>query len=135
MKNCFSLLLLCTLLCSCAETQEDKAAALMSEIQQLYDKGHYRATLDSIMALRKDYPEAVKARKAALKIWQNASLHMAQSDVATTDSTLQATLTTLQTTEDLRTKNLLRVRCDSLKARYEAMCGVVRMIHYRQQHP
>ena len=44
----------------------------MSEIQQLYDKGHYRATLDSIMALRKDYPEAVKARKAALKIWQNA---------------------------------------------------------------
>ena len=107
----------------------------MSEIQQLYDKGHYRATLDSIMGLRKDYPEAVKARKAALKIWQNASLHMAQSDVATTDSTLQATLATLQTAQDLRTKNLLRVRCDSLKARYEAMCGVVRMIHYRQQHP
>ncbi|MBF1587945.1 MAG: hypothetical protein HXO24_09495, partial [Prevotella sp.] len=50
-------------------------------------------------------------------------------------STLQATLATLQTAQDLRTKNLLRVRCDSLKARYEAMCGVVRMIHYRQQHP
>ncbi len=26
-----------------------------------------------------------------------------------------------------------RVERDSLKARYEAMCGVVRMIHYRQR--
>lgn len=87
------------------------------------------------MSLRKDFPEAVESRKAALKIWQNASLKMAQADVAKTDSTLQATLQALHGKETNFRYNKLRVKCDSLKARYEAMCGVVRMIRYRQQHP
>jgi hypothetical protein len=48
---------------------------------------------------------------------------------------LQATLQALHGKETNFRYNKLRVKCDSLKARYEAMCGVVRMIRYRQQHP
>ena len=135
MKKYIWLLAVSASFCSCAETQDEKAAPLMAQIEALYDAGNYRQTLDSIMSLRKDFPEAVESRKAALKIWQNASLKMAQADVAKTDSTLQATLQALHGKETNFRYNKLRVKCDSLKARYEAMCGVVRMIHYRQQHP
>ena len=39
----------------------------------------------------------------------------------------------LQPETDRYRRNMLGVRRDSLKARYEAMCGVVRMIHMRQK--
>ena len=104
----------------------------MSDIESLYGSGQYKQTLDSIMSLRKNYPEAINSRKRALKIWQNASLKMAQKDIARTDSALQATLNAISYTKDIGKKNILGVKRDSLKARYEAMCGVVRMIHYRQ---
>ena len=135
MKNYFWLLAFSASLYSCAETQDEKAAPLMSHIEALYEAGNYAQTLDSIMVLRKDYPEAIESRKAALKIWQDASLKMAQEDVAKTDSALQSTLHALEGKHPLLERNMLHVKCDSLKARYEAMCGVVKMIRYRQQHP
>lgn len=135
MKNYFWLLAVSASLCGCAETQDEKAAPLMAQIEALYEAGNYAQTLDSIMALRKDYPEAVESRKAALKIWQDASLKMAQADIAKTDSSLQVTLHALEGKRPLFERNMLHVKCDSLKARYEAMCGVVKMIRYRQQHP
>lgn len=124
-----------TSLCGCSETQDEKAAPLLGQIEALYKAGNYRQTLDSIMELRKSFPEAVASRRAALKIWQDASLKMAQADVAQTDSLLQATLQSLEGKRALYERNILRAKCDSLRARYEAMCGVVRMILYRQQHP
>lgn len=66
-------------------------------------------------------------------MWQDASLKMAQDDVAKTDILLQETESQLQTETDRYRRNMLGVRRDSLKARYEAMCGVVRMIHMRQK--
>ena len=122
MKNYFWLLAVSASLCGCAETQDEKAAPLMAQIEALYEAG-------------KDYPEAVESRKAALKIWQDASLKMAQADIAKTDSSLQVTLHALEGKRPLFERNMLHVKCDSLKARYEAMCGVVKMIRYRQQHP
>ena len=41
------------------------------------------------MVLRDRYPKAVVARTEALRIWQDASLKMAQADVAATDNRLQ----------------------------------------------
>ena len=58
---------------------------------------------------------------------------MAQADVAKTDILLQQTTAQLTGSLDRLTYNRLRVRRDSLQARYEAMCGVVRMIHIRQK--
>ena len=58
---------------------------------------------------------------------------MAQADVARTDVQLQQVTAQLQTAADRLTRNRLAVRRDSLKARYDAMCGVVRMIRMRQK--
>ena len=46
---------------------------------------------------------------------------------------LQATLHNIETETSLLKANKLRVKRDSLKARYEAMCGVVRMIRIRMK--
>lgn len=132
MKN-LPILILALLLAGCAKSDDEKAAPLLAKITTLYKSGNYRATLDSIVVLRERYPKAVEARREALKVWQDASLKMAQDDVARTDILLQETTRKWQNETNLRRKNQLRVRVDSLQARYEAMCGVVKMIRLRQK--
>ncbi len=127
-------LILCTLLiCSCTPSEDEKAARLLSQIKTLYKDGCYNEALDSIMALRMQFPKAIESRKEALRIWQNASLKQAQADIAQTDSALQTVLRSIPMESNLYKANMMRVECDSLKARYEAMCGVVRMIRMRQK--
>lgn len=121
------------LFAGCAQTEDEKAQPLLASIDSLYESGHYRAALDSITQLRTRFPKAVEARRHALEVWQQASLKMAQDDVAKTDLLLQDTERQLAAETDLYRRNMLGVRRDSLKARYEAMCGVVRMIHKRQK--
>ena len=118
---------------SCTKTEDEKAAQLLSQIRVLYEQKEYRQTLDSITSLRNRFPNALQSRKEALAIWQNAALKQAQADVAKTDSALQATLMEIPKVRDRYKANMMRVRRDSLQARYEAMCGVVRMIHMRQK--
>ena len=127
-------LILCTLLiCSCTPSEDEKAARLLSQIKTLYKDGCYNEALDSIMALRMQFPKAIESRKEALRIWQNASLKQAQADIAQTDSALQIVLRSIPMESNLYKANMMRVERDSLKARYEAMCGVVRMIRMRQK--
>ena len=121
------------LLSSCSPTDEDRAKPLMAKIDSLYKAGAYRVTLDSITLLRDKYPQAVEARRKALVVWQNASLKMAQADVARTDVQLQDVNARIGRETNLYRRNLLLVKRDSLQARYEAMCGVVRMIRARQK--
>lgn len=118
---------------SCTKTEDEKAAQLLSQIRVLYEQKEYRQTLDSITSLRNRFPNALQSRKEALAIWQNASLKQAQADVAKTDSALQAVLMEIPKERNRYKANMMRVRSDSLQARYEAMCGVVRMIHMRQK--
>lgn len=118
---------------ACAQTEDSKALSMLSKIEELYERGAYRQALDSITSLREKYPMAIQARKQALAIWQNASLEMAQLDIARTDSALQAILTSIPLENNLYKANMLRVKRDSLKARYDAMCSVVRMIRVRQK--
>ena len=133
MKHIFSILLATLLLSSCAQTDEEKAAPLLAKIDSLYESGKYRATLDSITILRERYPKAVEARRHALGVWQAASLKMAQADVAATDLQLQEVSAFIEREHNLLRRNLLLVKRDSLQARYDAMCGVVRMIRIRQK--
>ena len=102
-------------------------------IEKLYAEGKYAATLDSITSLRERFPMAVEARKKALKIWQDASLKMAQKDVVETDVRLQEAIRMAENETDRLKRALLGAKRDSLQARYEAMCGVVRMIRMRQK--
>lgn len=120
-------------LAGCAKTDDEKAKPLLAKINTLYAGGKYHEALDSIVVLRDRYPKAVVARTEALRIWQDASLKMAQADVAATDNRLQEVEQELRTTTDRYRRNILGVKRDSLQARYEAMCGVVRMIRMRQK--
>lgn len=132
MKYLLTIMLIVTF-AGCTESDDQKAAPMLAKIDSLYEKGRYKEVLDSIVSLRTTYPSAVETRKKALVIWQNASLKIAQKDVARTDVMLQETLRKIEAETDLGKANLLRVKRDSLKARYEAMCGVVKMIHMRQK--
>lgn len=118
---------------ACAKTDDEKAQDLLAQIDQLYAKGKYKETLDSITVLRDRFPMALESRRKALVVWQKASLAMAQKDVANTDIRLQEVAQQIEETTDRLTRNMLLVKRDSLQARYEAMCGVVRMIHARQK--
>ena len=118
---------------ACAKTDDEKAQNLLAQIDQLYAKGKYKETLDSITVLRDRFPMALESRRKALTIWQKASLAMAQKDVANTDIRLQEVARQIEETTDRLTRDMLLVKRDSLQARYEAMCGVVRMIHARQK--
>ena len=106
MKHLLFFTFIVILFCGCTKTEDEKAQTLLAQIDSLYNKGKYSAALDSITQLRERFPKAVEARK-----------HESQ----------------LQTETDRYRRNMLGVRRDSLKARYEAMCGVVRMIHMRQK--
>lgn len=133
MKKFTLITLVALALASCAKTDDDMAQKMLTRINSLYESGNYRAALDSITVLRDRYPVAIEARKAALVVWQNASLKMAQADVAQTDILLQQTIAKIASTTDRYERNMLGVRRDSLQARYDAMCGVVKMIRMRQK--
>lgn len=118
---------------ACEPSADEKAAPVMQVIDSLYQNGEYQKTLNTIRELRANYPDAVESRKRALKIWQEASLKMAQEDIARTDSALQATTRAFEAATNIGKRNLLGVKRDSLQVRYDALCGTVRMIHKRQK--
>lgn len=121
------------MLASCQPSDDEKAEKMLATINELYAKGSYMQVLDSITVLRERYPMAVEVRKKALAVWQNASLKMAQADVAKTDVMLQDVIAKLGNTADLYERNRLSARRDSLQARYDAMCAVVKMIYIRKK--
>lgn len=120
-------------LLSCGPTESDNAAALVAQIEQLYANGKYQTVLDSITSLRQRYPREVEARRRVLPIWQDASLRIAQADIARTDSALQATIVEMEAAKTIRERNFIGIRRDSLQVRYDVLVGTVRVIHRRQQ--
>lgn len=132
MRHLTVMIALAAAACGCQPSADDRAAALMQRIDSLYAAGDYQATLNAITELRARHPKAVESRRRALKVWQEASLRMAQQDIARTDSALQATTREMEAATDIARRNRLRVRRDSLQVRYDALCGTVRVIHRRQ---
>lgn len=120
-------------LLSCGPTESDNAAALVAQIEQLYADGKYQTVLDSITSLRQRYPREVEARRRVLPIWQDASLRIAQADIARTDSALQVTIAEMEAAKTIRERNFIGIRRDSLQVRYDVLVGTVRVIHRRQQ--
>ena len=121
------------MLLSCGPTESDHAAALVAQIDQLYADGKYQTVLDSITSLRQRYPKEVEARRRVLPIWQDASLRIAQADIARTDSALQSTIAEMEAAKTIRERNFIGIRRDSLQVRYDVLVGTVRVIHRRQQ--
>lgn len=129
----FYLLLAVFVLASCQPSADERAAQALQRIDSLYESHNYQATLNAIRQLRGEYPKAIKARKKALKIWQEASLKLAQQDIGLTDSALQAVTAQWKAEQNTGRRNRLRAMVDSLQVRYDALCGTVRVIHRRQR--
>lgn len=120
-------------LLSCQTSDDQQARAKLRQIEQLYASGKYQPALDSILKLRAEYPKAIEVRKKALRIWQEASLKLTQLDIGKTDSLLQATIASIPHETDRYRRNMLGVKRDSLQARYEALCGTVRVIRFKMR--
>lgn len=120
-------------LASCGNKEEDKAQSLYSEIENLYQAGNYQAALDSIKVLREKYPKAIELRKKSLTLWQDANIKLAQQDIAVTDSALQVVIAQMNAATDIATRNQLRLKRDSLQARYDTQCAVVRAVRMKQK--
>lgn len=133
MKYFLFLIFAVLFLSGCSQTEDDKAKPLLDKIESLYEGGKYAEVLDSITMLRSKYPKAIESRNKALVLWCNASLKLAQDDVAQTELKMREVRAQLDTVTDRYRRNMLSLRHDSLEARFEAMCGVVRMIHMRQK--
>ena len=106
---------------------------MLEDIDTYYNEGDYKRALDSISVLRVKYLSEIEERKKALVIWQKASLKQAEQEIVKTDSALQNIPNRIASAETLLQKNRLGLTRDSLRARYDAMCSVVRMIKIRMK--
>lgn len=120
----------------------------MNEIRNDYEAGNDSACLIAIDTLRAKYPTAIAERKEALEYFQKASERMSQKELERTDKLLAAAneqyaameRTVSQhkaslnaTAQELTGLTMLRMRRDSLQARYEVLCQQIRFIHKKQK--
>ena len=87
------LLLLCislAVLTGCKQEADNGAKEMLKKAQTAYDEGRYDEALATIRQLRHEHPQAIEERKAALALFQEASLKQAQQELAQTDSLLEA---------------------------------------------
>lgn len=125
-----------------------EAKQLLREIKADYEAGSYQRAIYSIDSLRNTYPDAMEERKEALKIFQEAFLKLAQQNLASVDSALQATIkqydeikpkveahrnACIATETEMQEFNELRARRDSLQGVFNLECAKIKYIHKRQK--
>ncbi len=136
-------------LCTACKDKEEKAVEeLMSEIREDYARGYDEECLRTIDTLRSRHPKAIDARREALKIYQDASLRLAQKRLAVVDSALtveQGRLHVMDsivqahkaeskaTEEELTGLTLQRILCDSLQTQFDVLCAEIRFIKMKQK--
>lgn len=134
---------------SCGGNGETKQAeTLLKKAETEWQNRQYDNALMTIDSLRKTFPNAIEARKKALKMHQDISLEQAQADLAATDTALQRvkneyeTMKTeveqakkeLKATPDqLQRLTLKRMERDSLQVRFDVQCAKIKYIHKRQK--
>jgi outer membrane murein-binding lipoprotein Lpp len=137
------------LLAGCGENAaEKKAGELLEQAQQMLDKGEYEKVKTTIDSLRKNFPEAIEARKKGLRLYQESELKRAQGLVERADTALQRVEREYQemkaevdklreksaaSEEQLRAVNLLRVKRDSLKAAFDVECAKIKYIKKKME--
>lgn len=137
------------LLASCGDNAADReAGAMLEQAQEQFEKGNYAGAVTTIDSLRKKYPNAIDARKKALKLYQTVELKRAQLTVERTDTVLQRVeneyqemkkavdelrAKSLATEEQLRKVNLMRVYRDSLKTVFDVECAKIKYIKKKME--
>lgn len=81
MKKLF-LLIITVLWAACASepNPEQQGAAMLDEARQLYASGQYATARDTILSLRKRFPMALEARKAAILLMDSVEIQLAEGD-------------------------------------------------------
>ena len=133
---------------SCGEKEDPELTTMMQQIRDAYENHHDQECIDSIQSLRERFPNAIEARKECLTLFQNASLRIAEEDLARTDSALEAVKTEYQhlkknvdahraalnaTAQEMTALTLKKMERDSLQTRFDALCLEIRLIHKRQK--
>ena len=137
------------ILWSCGENEAQKQAETMLEkAGTCYEQGQYDQALTMIDSLRKVFPNAIDARKKALKLYQDIELKKTQQELLVTDSLLQAVnhdytyqqekverdkAALRATPEELTMLTLTRMKRDSLRTQFEVLGAKIRYIHKKQK--
>lgn len=148
-KKIFTIAIAILTLTACGEDKATKAAkAILEQAQQEYTSKRYDKALHLIDSLRKTYPQAIEARKAALKLFQDVSLTQAQEDLERTDIRLQkvkaeydkmkneaehAKQALQATATQLQAVTLKKMELDSLQVRFDMQCAKIKYIHKKQK--
>lgn len=129
---------------SCGESTAEKAGQLLQQAAGEYDKGAYAQCLTTIDSLRRAYPKEVGVRRQALALWQRANRSMAQQQIEALDGQLQQAQAEwgelsarvaahrrdgVATADELSALTRLTLRRDSLQARFDAQCAIVKKIN------
>lgn len=148
-KLFFLMIMVVAVLSSCKQTDaQEKAMGLLKKATQEYEAGQYDEALRSIDSLRSVYPNAVEVRRRALTLYQDVCLKQAQENVEHLDAELQELKAEYNsqkkiaevhhsegtaTEEELMRVNMLRLKCDSLQARFDTECAKVKLIRQKQK--
>lgn len=132
-------------LASCGgKAYDEKAQEWLEKAQAAAGRGDYQTALSAIDSIRENYPKAIEARKAGLRLLQKVSKEQAQAHIAVVDRQLQKVSAEYDsvrtgverlrrsgdaTGEQLTRMNLLRVRRDSLQTVFDVECAKVRYIN------
>ena len=137
-----------TVVLSCADKDKTEAQQILNDAQEKFEKGDYEKTLYLIDSLRHSHPKAIEERKAALKLFQNASEKLAQKQIMETDGKLQEAQRRLDsltatvnarksrgeaTATELSSLTRARITRDSLQARFDGQCATVRVIREKRK--
>ena len=137
------------LLSACGGNDKQKEADdLLQQAQTLYEQSQYTEAKACIDSLRKLYPNAIDARKKALRLGWEIELKEAQKELAITDSLLQQVQHDYErqqtkvekdkaelraTPEELTMLTRTRMKRDSLRTQCEVLGAKIRYIHKKQK--
>ena len=133
---------------ACSDTKKEEARAILNQAKEQFGKGNFDRTLELIDSLRHSHPEAIEERKEALTLFQDASEKLAQQQIVATDKQLQNAIQEYDrlwaiaekrredgyaTPEELTALTKLKLKKDSLQARFDTQCATVRMIREKRK--
>lgn len=136
------------LIFGCSENPREQATRLAEEAAALCEEGRLNEARLLLDSLRRNYPDIVEARKAALRLHQDVELKVAQQELARTDSLLilanyelenmqeevEKHKSALQATpEELTALTKMKIQRDSIRTQFETLGAKIRYIHQKQK--
>ncbi len=128
---------------SCSNNSMERATNLLEQATAAERDGKHDKALELIDSLRRTYPKAITQREKALKIYRLATEAKFQAMVKTHDELVKTFDEQLKlkekeveerrnagtaTEEDYTALTTIRTKHDSVKARFDAECAVIRKI-------